>query len=114
MARTVHCVYLDQEAPGLDFQLYPGELGKRIFNEISKEAWGLWQSKQTMLINEKKLNMMNPEHRKFLEGEMERFLFKGEDVEIEGYTPPAQGSRRVAFCALTGRASPFNEHPLPR
>ncbi|HCD13486.1 oxidative damage protection protein, partial [Shewanella sp.] len=64
MARTVNCVYLKKEADGLDFQLYPGELGKRIFDNISKEAWGLWQKKQTMLINEKKLNMMNVDDRK--------------------------------------------------
>ena len=70
------------------FQLYPGDLGKRIYNEISKEAWGQWQKKQTMLINEKKLSMMNPEHRKLLEQEMVNFLFEGKDVHIEGYTPP--------------------------
>ncbi|WP_341502993.1 oxidative damage protection protein [Gallaecimonas sp. GXIMD4217] len=88
MSRTVHCVFLDKEAEGLDFQLYPGELGKRIFDSISKEAWAQWQSKQTMLINEKKLNMMDPEHRKFLEEQMVAFLFEKKDVEIEGYTPP--------------------------
>ena len=62
MARTVFCEYLKQDAEGLDFQLYPGELGKRIFNSISKQAWGEWIKKQTMLVNEKKLNMMNAEH----------------------------------------------------
>ncbi|MGL5668457.1 MAG: oxidative damage protection protein, partial [Shewanella sp.] len=70
MARTVNCVYLNKEADGLDFQLYPGDLGKRIFDNVSKEAWGLWQKKQTMLINEKKLNMMNVDDRKFLEEQM--------------------------------------------
>ena len=89
MSRTVFCVRLQKEAEGLDFQLYPGELGKRIFDNISKEAWAEWQSKQTMLINEKKLNMMEPEHRKLLEQEMEKFLFEGKDVQIDGYTPPA-------------------------
>jgi len=69
MARTVFCEYLKQDAEGLDFQLYPGELGKRIFNSISKQAWGEWIKKQTMLVNEKKLNMMNAEHRKLLEEE---------------------------------------------
>lgn len=53
MSRTIFCTFLNQEAEGQDFQLYPGELGKRIFNEISKEAWSQWMSKQTMLINEK-------------------------------------------------------------
>lgn len=89
MSRTVFCAYLNKDAPGLDFQLYPGELGKKIFDTISKEAFALWQAKQIMLINEKKLNMMNPEHRKYLEQQMENFLFKGQDVEIEGYKPPA-------------------------
>jgi len=88
MARTIHCQHLQKSADGLDFQLYPGELGKRIFDNISKEAWGLWQHKQTMLINENKLNMMNVDDRKFLEQQMTHFLFEGKDVEIEGYVPP--------------------------
>lgn len=90
MARTVYCKYLKKEAEGLDFQLYPGELGEEIFNNISKEAWAEWQKKQTMLINEKRLNMMQPEARSFLEEQMKAFLFEGKDVEIEGYTPPSQ------------------------
>ncbi|PRD19820.1 UNVERIFIED_CONTAM: Fe(2+)-trafficking protein [Trichonephila clavipes] len=88
MARTVFCQKLRKEAEGLGFQLYPGELGEKIFNNISKEAWGQWQHKQTMLINEKHLNMMDPEHRAFLEEQMVGFLFEGKDVEIEGYRPP--------------------------
>ena len=88
MARTVFCQKLQKEAEGLGFQLYPGELGEKIFNNISKEAWGQWQHKQTMLINEKHLNMMDPEHCAFLEEQMVGFLFEGKDVEIEGYRPP--------------------------
>lgn len=87
MARTVFCAYLKQEAEGLDFQLYPGEVGKRIFDNISKLAWAEWIKKQTMLVNEKKLNMMNAEHRKLLEAEMVSFLFEGKEVHIEGYVP---------------------------
>ncbi|RKS84651.1 Fe-S cluster biosynthesis and repair protein YggX [Orbus hercynius] len=87
MSRIIYCHFLKQEAPGLDFQLYPGELGKRIFTEISKEAWSQWMKKQTMLINEHKLNMMNPEHRKQIETEMVNFLFHGQDVTIAGYKP---------------------------
>ena len=90
MARTVFCEYLKKDAEGLDFQLYPGELGKRIFNSISKQAWSEWIKKQTMLVNEKKLNMMNAEHRKLLEEEMVNFLFEGNDVHIEGYVPPSK------------------------
>lgn len=89
MARTVFCTYLKQESEGLDFQLYPGDLGKRIFENISKQAWGEWLKKQTMLVNEKKLNMMNVEHRQLLETEMVNFLFEGKEVKIDGYTPPA-------------------------
>ena len=88
MARTVFCRKLQKEADGLDFQLYPGELGKHIFDNISKEAWAEWQKKQTMLINEKKLNMMEPTDRKFLEEQMEAFLFEGKEPTIEGYVPP--------------------------
>jgi Fe-S cluster biosynthesis and repair protein YggX len=87
MSRTVFCQYLNKEAEGLDFQLYPGELGKRIFDNISKQAWAEWQKKQTMLINEKKLNMMDAEHRTMLEKEMQAFLFEGKDVKIDGYVP---------------------------
>ncbi len=90
MAREVYCEYLKKDAPGLDFQLYPGELGKRIFDNISKEAFGLWQKKQTMLINENKLNMMEPNDRKFLEEKMEAFLFEGIEPTIEGYVPPTK------------------------
>lgn len=90
MSRTVFCARLKKDAEGLDFQLYPGDLGKRIFDNISKEAWAEWQSKQTMLINEKKLNMINQEHRQLLETEMVNFLFEGQDVVIDGYTPPSK------------------------
>jgi Fe-S cluster biosynthesis and repair protein YggX len=88
MGRTVFCHNLQKEADGLDFQLYPGELGKRIFDNISKEAWGNWQKKQTMLINENKLNMMEPEARAFLEERMSAYLFDGVEPTIEGYVPP--------------------------
>lgn len=88
MTRTVFCQNLQKEAEGLGFQLYPGEIGKRIFDNISKEAFGNWQKKQTMLINEKKMNMMNPDDRAFLESAMVGYLFDGKEPEIEGYTPP--------------------------
>ncbi|CAI0940979.1 MULTISPECIES: oxidative damage protection protein [Serratia] len=90
MSRTIFCTFLQRDAEGQDFQLYPGDVGKRIYNEISKEAWAEWMKKQTMLINEKKLNMMNVDDRKLLEAEMIKFLFEGHDVHIEGYTPPSE------------------------
>lgn len=87
MTRTVYCSYLKKEAPGLAFQLIPGALGKRIFDNISQEAWSEWQRKQTMLINEKKLNLMKAEDRKVVEDAMVGYLFENKEVDIEGYTP---------------------------
>lgn len=87
MARTIFCTHLNKEADGLDFQTLPGELGKKVFENISKEAWAMWMSKQTMLINEKKLNLIDPNDRILLEKNMNAFLFEGEDVQIDGYTP---------------------------
>ncbi|MEP4891271.1 MAG: oxidative damage protection protein [Aliiglaciecola sp.] len=89
MSRTVFCQKLQKESDGLDFQLYPGEIGKKIFDNISKEAWAEWQKKQTMLINENKLNMMEPQARKFLEEQMVGYLFEGKEPDIEGYVPPS-------------------------
>lgn len=88
MSRTVHCQYLDREAEGLDFAPYPGELGQRIYEHISKEAWQQWLGHQTMLINENRLSPINPEHRKFLEQEMQKFLFEGGAEKPAGYVPP--------------------------
>lgn len=67
---------------------YPGPLGKRLYQEISQEAWALWQAKQTMLINENKLTMFKPEHRLLLEQKMVQFLFEGEPINLTGYLPP--------------------------
>ncbi|MHB1515396.1 MAG: oxidative damage protection protein [Acidiferrobacteraceae bacterium] len=90
MARTVQCVKLGREAPGLDSPPYPGELGKKVFDKVSKEAWQLWLAHQTMLINEYRLSPMDPKARKFLEAEMDRFFF-GEGSQLpEGYVPPAR------------------------
>ncbi len=90
MARTVQCVKLGREAPGLDSPPYPGELGKKVFDKVSKEAWQLWLAHQTMLINEYRLSPMDPKARKFLETEMDRFFF-GEGSQLpEGYVPPAR------------------------
>ncbi len=88
MSRTIFCTFLKRDAEGQDFQSWPGALGQRIYNEISKEAWAAWQAKQTMLINEKKLSMMQREDRQFLEQEMISFLFENKEIEIKGYVPP--------------------------
>ncbi|GAC13754.1 oxidative damage protection protein [Aliiglaciecola lipolytica] len=89
MSRTVFCQKMQKEGDGLDFQLYPGEIGKKIYDNICKEAWADWQKKQTMLINENKLNLMQPESRKFLEEQMVGYLFEGKEPDIEGYVPPS-------------------------
>lgn len=77
MTRTIHCVKLDKEAEGLERPTYPGDLGKRIYEQVSKEAWQMWLSHQTMLINEYRLTPIEPKARKFLEEEMEKFFFTG-------------------------------------
>ncbi len=87
MTRMVNCQLLGEELEGLTFQTYPGDLGKKIFNNISAQAWQDWLSHQTMLINEHRLSPINPEHRKFLEGEMEKFFFGGGSEKPEGYIP---------------------------
>ena len=87
MNRKIFCYKLKKEAEGLKFQIYPGELGKKIFDNISDEAWKLWMSKQTMLINENQFNMMNVEHRNILEQKMIDFLFNNKDIVIDGFVP---------------------------
>jgi Fe-S cluster biosynthesis and repair protein YggX len=71
----VQCVVLKREAEGLDRPSYPGELGRRIFDSVSKEVWGRWVRHQVMLINEYRLSPVDPKARKFLEAEMEKFFF---------------------------------------
>ena len=88
MSRTVQCVVLKREAPGLDRPPYPGDLGKRIFENVSKEAWAGWLKHQTMLINENRLTPIEPKARKFLESEMEKFFFGAGSQAPEGFQPP--------------------------
>ena len=89
MPRTVFCAYEQRETEGLDFPPWPGELGQRVLAGIGKSAWAKWLAHQTMLINENRLSPMNPEHRKFLQGEMENFLFGGGAEKPAGYSPEA-------------------------
>ena len=89
MSRTVMCKRLGHEAEGLDAPPIPGELGQRIFNEISKEAWQAWLGHQTMLINEHRLAGFDPKARAFLREQMLAFLFgEGEVTQPEGFVPP--------------------------
>jgi Fe-S cluster biosynthesis and repair protein YggX len=88
MTRTVHCIKLDKDADGLDFAPWPGELGQRIYNQVSKEAWGQWLAHQTMLINEMRLSPLDPKARSFLAAEMEKYFFGGDVAQPAGYVPP--------------------------
>jgi Fe-S cluster biosynthesis and repair protein YggX len=83
----VNCVLLKVEAEGLDYAPYPGELGQRIYENVSRQAWQQWLAHQTMLINEYRLTPIEPEARKFLEGEMEKFFFGEGATRPEGYVP---------------------------
>jgi Fe-S cluster biosynthesis and repair protein YggX len=84
----VKCVKLGREAEGLDLPPYPGELGKRIFASVSREAWQQWMRMQTMIINENRLNLADPDHRKYLAEQVERYFF-GEGIDpVQGYVPP--------------------------
>lgn len=88
MPRTVQCVYLKKPADGLDHAPYPGELGARIYNEVSKEAWALWLKHQTMLVNENRLNLADQRARQYLVRQMENFFFAGGADQPTGYVPP--------------------------
>ena len=89
MPRMIQCAYLKKEAEGLDFAPYPGELGKRIYASISKEAWQSWLKHQTMLVNENRLNLADQRARQYLARQMELYLFgEGGDQPV-GYVPPA-------------------------
>jgi len=88
VARIIHCSYLGREAEGLDRVPYPGPLGQRIYDHISKEAWAGWLRHQTMLINEYRLSPIEPKARKFLVEEMEKFLFGAGSQAPDGYVAP--------------------------
>ena len=90
MSRVVKCVKLGKEAEGLDYPTYPGELGKRIYENVSKEAWQMWLKHQTMIINEYRVNPMDPKARKFVEGEMEKFFFGEGSAMPAGFVQPSK------------------------
>ena len=89
MARTVQCIKLGKAADGLDFAPYPGELGKKIYESVSKEAWGSWLKHQTMLINENRLGLADPKARKYLAEQMDKYFFSGGGETASGYVSPA-------------------------
>jgi len=90
MARTVHCIKLNKEAEGMDFPPVPGEMGKKIYESVSKEAWAAWMKHQTMLVNENRLNLADLRARKYLAQQMEKHFFgDGADAAM-GYVPPTK------------------------
>jgi Fe-S cluster biosynthesis and repair protein YggX len=90
MTRMVKCIKLGREAEGLDFPPYPGELGKRLFDSVSKDAWKQWLEQQKMLVNENRLSLADKKARGYLAQQMENYFFgAGADVAA-GYTPPSQ------------------------
>ncbi len=88
MTRMVKCVKLGKEAEGLDYPTWPGELGKRIYENVSKQAWQMWLGHQTMLMNEYRINPLDPKARKLIQDEMEKFFFGAGSKPPEGYIPP--------------------------
>ena len=87
MTRMVNCVLLKREATGLERLTYPGDLGQRIFENVSQEAWGNWVKQQTILMNEYRLSPINPKDRKFLEEEMDKFFFGAGASQIDNFVP---------------------------
>lgn len=88
MARMVHCIKLGREAEGLDFPPVPGELGRKLWENVSKEAWAAWQKHQTMLVNENRLNLADARARKYLMTQMEQYFFGEGADQPTGYVPP--------------------------
>jgi Fe-S cluster biosynthesis and repair protein YggX len=83
----VKCVKLGREAEGMEFPPYPGELGKRIWEHVSREAWAQWLKQQTMLVNENRLNLADPRARKYLEEQMRKHFFGDGADSASGYVP---------------------------
>ena len=88
MERIIYCEYYKEDRVGLERLPYPGEIGKKIYESISKEAWQLWLEHQTMLINENRLSMVDPEARRFLNEELQKFFFGEGSTKPKGYIPP--------------------------
>lgn len=88
MTRMVNCIKLGREAEGLERPPYPGELGQRIFDNVSKDAWNQWIRMQTMIINENRLNLVDAGHRKYLREQVEKHFFGEGADQVQGYVPP--------------------------
>lgn len=89
MSRMVNCVKLKRESEGLAAAPYPGELGRRVFEQVSAQAWQMWLEHQTMLINEYRLTPFEPKAREFLETEMEKYFFGAGSDKPDEFVPPS-------------------------
>lgn len=89
MARTVNCIKLGREAEGMDFPPLPGEMGQRLYANVSKEAWAGWLRQQTMLVNENRLNLADAKARKYLMEQVEKYFFGEGADQVQGYVPPS-------------------------
>lgn len=87
MTRIIHCCKLNQDAEGMQKPPFPGALGERIFKEVSKQAWDMWLTHQTMLINEYRLNLLEAKSREFLKEEMQKYFFGDGSEKPSGYVP---------------------------
>lgn len=90
MTRKVQCIKLGREAEGLARPPLPGELGQRLYDNVSKQAWAIWLEHQTMLINENRLSLIDPEARRFLEAEVEKYFFGEGSAAPAGYVAPEE------------------------
>ena len=114
MARMVKCVKLGRELPGLDKPPFPGELGKRIYENISKQAYDMWPAQSTLIINHYGLNMADPEARKLLRGQMEEFFFGQEAKMPEGWVPETDTPEPAGAGAKGGPQSSKGGGGAPR
>jgi Fe-S cluster biosynthesis and repair protein YggX len=111
MPRTVFCVKLKRELPGLEKPPFPGELGKRIYENVSKQAYEMWPAQSTQIISSMGLNMADPDARKVLRKEMEKFFFGSEPAPQSG---AANAGQRMVFCAKLQRELPgLDKPPFP-
>jgi len=102
----LHCIKLDKDLESLERAPYPGELGKRILENVSKEAWQMWLDHQTMLINENNLNLFETSSQSYLKEQMEKYFFSADDLDsIQGYTPVPLGYVSPAHCSSTLKPS---------
>ena len=93
MPRTVNCIKLGRELPGLEKPPYPGDLGQRLYDNVSREAWDMWRQQATILINHYGLSLVDPQAQDFLQMQMEEFFFGEEAAMPEGWIPPTPGGK---------------------